>query len=575
MATTYVDELDKIARTPFKMVVLTLGYCSQAFGVAPCTATGASCYNTRYTCKDKTNYTHSTKDYTFTSIDAPLPLKTGERPYLKSVSSLPTEIKDSFTVAGRCIMKFVDELDSDVGIDPYISTRASVQGTFWKKLLARNPYYNDRPVKVYQGFIGLDGTCDYEQIWYGVIKSIAMGADGEVTIEAVDVLKSINDIDVPAETDCKLMVDLDTTITSMTLDKTSDLDSTGIVIIGTEIIEYSGNSTVTNVLSGCTRGAWGTTASTHKTDNKVQKCKYFSPKNPFDHLYDILTVDGGLSTDFVDTTAFASAKTWPLDDQINYSVLLTKPTKLKDLYFDLLDHVDAKSWVAENLKITCQRELANKPGRAYFSLTDDQNIVINSDSVSVDDNTRITRCALYWERGVLDEPEKPESYERINVAVDADAESSLEYGDVKSKKIWSPWIHSSAGTTEAVDQYTRNLVMRRVARHRDPDAIIELSVELKDSDIKTGEYVQLYTDLILNIDGTTLSGDKCQVIRREQSGNNYKLKLQKLSARRVAIIGPSTISSTYSDAPSADREYGYISGNNAFMANDDHGYRIF
>lgn len=577
MATTYADELAAVSRTPFRMVVLTMDYCANTFGVAPCTATGTKCYNTKHTCKDPSNYSLTTKDYTFTSISAPLPLKTGERPYLKGISYLATEIKDSFTVSGRVRMTFVDDDDdSDVGIDPYVTDRATTQGSFWKKFLARNPYYKKRPVKIYQGFIGSDGTCDYTQIWHGIIETIAMSNNGEITIEAIDMLKSIDSIDVPAKTDCKLLVSLDNTRTSMTLDKTSDLDSTGTIIIGEEIIQYSGNSTVTNILTDCTRAAYGTEATSHNVDSQVQKCRYYSPANPFDILHEMLVTDGEVSTVYIDSTAFDAAKTYPLAEPINYAALITKPTKLKTLYFDLLDHVDAKSWVAENLKITCQRECSNRPSRTYSTISDTENIIAGTGNANLNPESRMSRCALYWDKAILGDDEEQTDYGRVEIAIDADSESSFEYSEMAEKVIWSRWIHSSAGSTETMTNYTRNLVSRRVARHRDPEVLINLSVEIKDMAIKTGDYVQLESDVLLNTDGTTLAGDRCQVIKRQQYDEKIDLTLLKLQQRRVAFISAAAgVSSAYSTATDASREYGYIGGNNQRMLNDDPCYRIY
>ena len=52
---------DRLSRTPVSLVVLTLDYCDNAFGAAPCNATGTPCYNTYRTCKDKDHYSRGYK----------------------------------------------------------------------------------------------------------------------------------------------------------------------------------------------------------------------------------------------------------------------------------------------------------------------------------------------------------------------------------------------------------------------------------------------------------------------------------------------------------------------------------
>jgi hypothetical protein len=107
-------------RTPIWLVVLSMGYCSRTFGVAPCLATGEECFNTYPTCKYKSAFSQLGKNYKFTSADAPAPFD-GVRPYVTRVSLLPTEIKTTLTVSGRVTVEMADEPDGDVGIDPYSS----------------------------------------------------------------------------------------------------------------------------------------------------------------------------------------------------------------------------------------------------------------------------------------------------------------------------------------------------------------------------------------------------------------------------------------------------------------------
>ena len=56
---------------------------------------------------------------------------------------------------------------------------------------------------------------------------------------------------------------LDATETEIDVTDSSGFPASGTVIIGSEVITYTGNAT--NTLSGCTRGANGTTAATHLT----------------------------------------------------------------------------------------------------------------------------------------------------------------------------------------------------------------------------------------------------------------------------------------------------------------------
>jgi len=55
-------------RIPVTVCELTLDFCANTYGVAPCTASGAvgtECYNTYETCQDIPNYIKTTKTYRF------------------------------------------------------------------------------------------------------------------------------------------------------------------------------------------------------------------------------------------------------------------------------------------------------------------------------------------------------------------------------------------------------------------------------------------------------------------------------------------------------------------------------
>jgi hypothetical protein len=208
----YNDWLKDISRTPISLVVLEMDYCSLSYGITPCTATAPiPCYNTFPTCKDKINYALSTKMYRFTSFDAPLPFKAGERPYVAEISYSPTEIKTNLTVNSRTTITMQDEPDTDRGVDPYVAGRTSVQGTFWKKFLARNPNYKGRIVRIYDGFLGLPEKY-WKPRWYGGIDNITINK-GQVKIEAVDILKSLAKINVPPKLNIELLAAVSSKIT--------------------------------------------------------------------------------------------------------------------------------------------------------------------------------------------------------------------------------------------------------------------------------------------------------------------------------------------------------------------------
>lgn len=607
---SYDAEILKISRRPVTLAVITLDYCSLTYGVGACTATYPTyCYNTRATCKQLSSYVRSTKNYYFTSLKSPLPFKQGERPYLLSASYAPTEIKTSFTVNARVKIKLADEDDTDVGIDPYLSTRTSVQGTYWKKLLARNPYFKGRPIKIYEGFVpsgddrylknegghfitdesGNRIEMEYDidnpagifvQKWFGVIDNITL-EKGAVIIEGVDILKSISKVEVPVKTECKLLSALTSATTNlMSIDSVTAFDTTGgYVCLQTEIIQYATLSTDAKTLINLQRGSFGTDITEYSTGQKIQKCRYFASQNPFDLLTTLLVADGGIASSYLNTTQIAAEKGLVSGIEQNMSRIMFKPTKVQDVFFEIIDLMDLRAWVGENLKINIKRNLPNKGGREYARISDDNSIIYKSGNVDLNQDSRLSRCAIYYNYSVTGDPDEPASYERIAAAIDIDAESSNEYGEISDKRFYCPWLHSSDGVSSAYDRYAANLVKRKLMRYRNPLKQINIAVEVKDSSIHTGDFVRITTDELLLTNGESLSSASYEVVRRDQRNESQiNLKLQQTPDRRIGVISPTAYggaNTCYTTAGSSEREYAWICSTQGFMGNYDQGYRIY
>lgn len=578
---TYSTLLADLSRVPCSLAVITLDWCSLTYGVAPCAATGASgteCHNTFPTCQARLAFTRSFKDYKFTSLEAPLPFSTGERPYIKKITYRPTEIKDNLTVKGRLTMEMVDEPDTDIGIDPYVATRSSVQGNYWKKMLARNSNFKGRPVKVYDGFIGMseaeflaDG-----KLFIGIIDNITLGK-GTVKIEAVDILKALDLIEIPEKIDVKLAIDLDASQISITL-VTEVIDKmetpTGYVRIDDEIIYYGAIDTATKIISSCVRGKFDTIADTHSKNTKVQTVKYYAEDNPFDMMLAVLE-DGGIPAGDINTAAFAAEKAFTGDD-LNVYAIVSEPVKASVLYGELTDLMGCKSWVSEALQITIARNLPNHPDRIYTDLLDDYNVFKNSGTIDLNQKSLITRCSLFWDKDTILDEEEGSSYSRITIALDADAEGVNEYNQVAEKKIMSRWLHYDvAGTEEQINLGVNSLVSRQVWQFRDPQPILSIELEIQNNALLTGQFVAMSTDELQNADGSDLSGASFQVIRRERKENVLSMKLLKMSTKRICYITPDA-APDFSSATAIEKEqYGYVCEDTGKMADGTEGYYIF
>ena len=199
--------------TPVLAIEILGDFCQNSYGVAPCTASGApgtECYNTFPTCQDIPNYGRTTKTYRFISQGSTIPPGENWRPYIVSFKGAVTKLDLEKGLARRSKLTIVlkDEPDSDIGIDPYLSTRTPPSGTFWRRYLARNRNYVGRFVKVRRGYAvdPWDWNTFVDQLY--IIDKIDGPVDGQVTLTLKDPTKLLDYAKVPIPTSGKLEEDL-------------------------------------------------------------------------------------------------------------------------------------------------------------------------------------------------------------------------------------------------------------------------------------------------------------------------------------------------------------------------------
>jgi len=551
------------------LVEIDLEVCTREFGISPCLGSGAPCYKTWGTCKYISAFAPTKQTYRFCSADYPQ-IFPDARPYLIDVKWLATEIKQNLTVNARVVLDFIDEPDTDVGFDPYWSQRENHPGTFWKKFFARNINYRGRFVRVYEGRPGA-AESTYVLRWPGRLDNVT-ASGSQFQIESVDILKDISKIEVPPKVSAKLAADTAAGYT-VSFSITADADkfpSSGYVRIEDEIIKYESKDDLTKVFSLLSRGQFGTVDSNHPASEKVQPVRYFAPKSGYDHLLDMLLVDGAIDPVYVDSPAFFFYRDFPQKD-IDFTAVVSEPTRLSTLFYEVLDLLDSKAWVSENFKITVRRNVQNQPGRQYYPLDDETSLIDKTVKVDLNEDSRITRVAIFWDLKVVSKSTDQTSYRKIDLAVNPDAETNYD-GPIE-KKILCRWIDPTIVEEEKVMRYVRNLALRRIVRERDAQTIIHIEVAPKDAGVLTGEFIFMTSNETLAVDGEPLSAIY-QVVKRERKKDSYALTLSKVARRRICLIAPSGFPS-YASATDAQREYGFVSDIQGKMSDFRYGYFIW
>jgi hypothetical protein len=440
--------------------------------------------------------------------------------------------------------------------------------------------YKGRAVRIYEGFIGLpeDG---FRHVFNGVIDTIKR-TDSGISIEVVDLLKAIDDIEVPPKLDIKLLNDITAADTTIGLyqpfsNQASGLDvSMGYIRIGDEIIAYTTFNSATNQLINCTRGYYGSTAAEAKANDKVQKCRYYNG-NPFDLLLEMLETDAEYTESDLDLAAFAYWRDFPATD-INYEAMISEPTKLGGLAFEILEMIDCRMWEGENLKITIRRNVPNEPGLEYINLTDEANITnaaVNVDMLpSLNDEARYTRVTVYWNPSAIGKSDESATYGRIDISEDSDAESPNDANAIIEKKIYCRWITTKYMQEEIAMDYVRNQSARILFRNNTIQPLVDFEVEIKDLDIKTGSFALIATDAVLDQYGNVID-QLFQIVKRDPVGpQSIRYSAMKFSQKRIAFIAPDGLPD-YAAATEDQRQYWYFCDDNGFIGDKEASYHFY
>jgi hypothetical protein len=558
---------------------MTLDWCDETYGTGACTASGSSgqeCYHTKSTCQDPTNYNKGTKVYKFCMNDRPLPFP-GEniRPYLlKEPRYLPTVIDPTFSKSNiftnaKVALEMLDEQDNDIGLDPYVDNRsydAESQGTFWRKLWARNIYYNAREVVIKRGFLDVtEGNYKTEKF---IIDQVDLPVKGVCKIHLKDPLKKADRVQVPQATAGKVTDNpLSAGATTVNCDDTSGYSSSGDICIDDETITYTGKTGTS--FTGCTRGAWGTTAAQHSQDAKIQLCYSKTSIHVTDIVDDILQNEIGFASGDVDTAgSFADEKAnWI--PAFNFTGIITKPTSARKVLQELCEQSFLNIWWdIDDQKIKVKSLHPDAPGNVTATLNDDENIAAPP-VIDNNEDSRLSRIMVYFNKksGTHDD-DKWSSYDNAYMSFDADAEDSTEHGEKAVKVIYCRWVTSAAIAATLAERLHR--------RYRDRAISVDIIVELKDGDVKTADIVQMTTKGVVKVDG---SDDTrfYQIVRKQQrSAGTIALRaIDTAFGFRYGFFAPAA-HPDYDDATDAERKYAYFGDANGYVnSGQEKGFVFF
>jgi hypothetical protein len=503
-----------VGRTPLVLVQIDQDFCNLTYGVAPCTASNPTnkCFNTYATCQVQELFDRGVKTITFGKPESDLPRDMNILPMLTSVTTAPTKINptngnSNISPLGQravATITFLDAPYSDLLTDPYRSTRSYIpiqNGTFWTKWLVRNPYYQNRPIRIYEGYLGQ--AIEDMQVRHYLIDTITgPDSNGKVSIVAKDPLKLADKqkSQAPFLTTGELSADIDETQTTITVIKTqlADYPVSGTLRIDDEIMTYTGRTnigTVDNVIiefTGITRGTDGSTPDVHDLDSNVQLCLRYTDEKVWDVAYDLLTTYAKIPASYIPKDDWdAEGEVWL--PQFNVSTLITQPTGVANLLYELMEQVLFYIWWDERDQEIKLRAIRPIIGDAPV-FTDDANILENSASFSTDPKNRVSQVWVYYNpRNRAENVDNSSNYQQIELRADLDAESDNQYGESRIRKIYARWIQNNA---QAI-----NLAARLLGASFQNPKYMKIRVDAKDRDIWTADVVDIYNRNIVNFNG--------------------------------------------------------------------------
>lgn len=577
-----------IGRQPIIIVEIDQDYCGRTFGTSPCTATGERCFNTYATCKLKSAY----------SLGDPLTLRFCEdnlgqdydayylMPFLESIETTPTRINPGggddnaspFGERASVTITLNDKPHTDNLVDPYINTRTYKgldRSSFWRKWLARNPYYSGRPLRVREGYFGQSWAT--MQIRHYIIDNISISG-GNVTITGKDILKLADDklAVTPKPTGAYLIGDMTETQNSC-VTFGADLaafQTSGTVRIGNECMTYSSraldstNGRIT--LYGLVRATDGTKAESHSDKDSVQVCLRINNQMPWQLIRTLLIAYAKIPSTYINSTEWdAEGNVWLT--QFAVSRLITEPIGVAQLIGEICQQALMYVWWDERARQIKMRALRPFDEDAISNINDNDHII--ADSLKLVENTdmRASQVWVFYDQiNPTESVDESKNYAKLRIRIETGAESANQYNDTRIVKIYAAWLQNDA---QAI-----NLAARYLARYRSNVKILTLQLDAKDRNIWTGSIVDVETAHLVDESGLPKES-RFEVISAHEpkSGELIELELMGSEFDASTLIRYAywmdSAAPTYANATAAQRRKGmWWSNSSGKMPDGTDGY---
>lgn len=468
-------------------------------------------------------------------------------PLLSDVDTAPTRInpgggsRDRGVLGDRATVAigFKDAPGSDRVVDKYRSERIDGtaqtdegayapldRGSFWAKWRARNLFFQNRRVRILEGYVG-ENLRDMQRREYFVDQLRGPDAGGRTVIRAKDVLKLADDerAQAPPATPGELsasLTDVEVTSFQATGALIADYpDEPGLVRIGDEVIEYTTRTQATedNVqFNTLTRGTRGSEASAHDAEDRVQRCLEFVNVLPWELAEDLLVNFGNVPSEFIPTDDWiAEGEVWL--SQFTLSAVITEPTSVTKLLSEITQEAQFFIWWDEHSQ-TIKLKALRPPVEDPVELNEDSHLIEGASVLREHPEQRLSQVWIFFsQKDPTKSLDDEANFSRVRIRADLEAEAATQYGETRIKKIFSRWIES--------ESHVSQITKRTLDRFRDNPRSLKIRVDAKDrASLRVGEIVDIVMRTVVDDRGLEPS-TRWQVIseREDPPGEAVTLEL--------------------------------------------------
>ena len=563
-----------VGREPFFYVEIDLDICSLTYGTLPCTASGAAgdeCYNTFATCQDRPNFATATQTFKFSPYNIAPPLGETMFPCIvgkPGITPARLEIEKGIGQRGAVAIKVRDFPHDDAGVDNYKSTRpAAPAGTFFNKLRRRNPFYQNRPLRLITGYYQDGAIVDTTTRLYLIDSFDGPDRSGSFSINAKDILKLADDKSAlcPKEYDIALNANITAGATSIALrsgDGAKLPATTGTIRFDDEIIAFTGVSTDT--LTGCSRAQWGTTAAAHDAGKKGDLCKTFSGVNVVNVIEDLLLNFAGIDAAHIPFDDGAPGDEWD-DEKTNWlssntlTHIISRPTKVSELLKELSIQNSLSLWYNEvEQKIKMSATSISLGNQLPQSIDDVANVINDSFRMVEDKDSRLSQIWIFYDpKDYSENKDAINNYQEIDIFINDDFEDAAAWGEPRIERIYANWL--SAPNAGIVSTMASRLLKKDLTQ----TFAIEFALDAKDASLWTGEFALLNHPELQGVDGLE-EVQKIQItqVKESEPGHRYEYKARAKvfdEQQRFFFIASNSVGD-YSTATATEKaENGFIS----------------